>query len=816
MNLRQKVIHLLAVVFISLIVIQSVAPIMPVQAAQTIRKPAVTITQKTLYVGYQNYTIKFKNLSKDAVVAYKSSSNTVATVSSKGLIKPVKAGTTTITATVKQGGAAYSSQIKVTVKDPYISITDQVKVITVRFTYTFKGEANGINNESLIWTSSNSRVASIGGTTGVLTAKAAGNTTITLKDTTTGTKKEILVKVIPPVTYVSPVGSDSATYLSGLDLSKETGTYYTTTKEEYIETTRFVLYLTDGVDVPVNVIELINYIMDTIESETGYKFYVEHLYEHGYSGMGYELDQYFDTAEELKKINANHEKVVITVANHDQVLDAYASGGDGILLMPHCINLLDGGADIIIHELLHVVSARNGCYMGEVLTEGFATYYTARIIEKDTLLHCTFDSFDHFKDYQNIITEATMEDLFIHYTAGQSRYQLGFRLVHFIIEKYGDDAYRRIQAKVSELVDDTAETPMETIAAIIKSELSEDFFKAFARWHIVNREKFGDKDMTVWGDWLIEDGYLRKYYGNDTHVVIPYTVDNIQPEAFMACETLETVEIPNSVSIIAAGVFFDCINLKEITIPDSVTTIIFNAFEGCSSLKKVVLPKGLKNIAIRAFMNCTSLTEITLPEGITAIESNAFDNCSALTNINLPNRLEIIGSAAFSGCSSLKSIIIPNSVNSIGMSAFYGCSSLKSVIIPDSVMNIPNYLFMDCTSLKSVVLPKGVTKISTGMFWGCTSLTEYTIPDGVTSIGSTAFDATGITTVSIPDSVKEIGDHAFTNCKNLKKIVIPKSVTNIGKDTFVGCAGLTIYGKSGSSAEVYAKNNNIKFIVIKN
>ena len=816
MNLRQKVYHLLAVVFISLTVVQSVAPIMPVQAAQTILKPTVTITQKTLYVGYQNYTIKFKNLSKYATVAYKSSRNTIATVSSKGLIKPMKAGTATITTTVKQGGVTYSSQIKVTVKNPYVSITNLVKEIKVGTTYTFNSKAYGINSESLIWTSSNSRVATIGGTTGIFYAKSKGNTTITLKDTATGTKKEILVKVIPAVTYVPPEGSDSAAYLSGLDLSKETGKYYTTTKEEYIETTRFVLYLTDGVDVPVNVIELINYMMDTIESETGYKFYVEHLDEYGYFGMGYELDQYFDTAEELKKINANHEKVEITVANHDLVVDAYANGGIGILLKPQHINLLDGGADAIIHELLHVVSARNGRYMGMALSEGFATYYTDCIIEKDTMLHCTFDSFNQFKNYQNIITEATMEDLFIHYIAGQSSYQLGFRLVHFIIEKYGDDAYRRVQAKVTELFDYTTEPPMETIAAIIKSELSEDFFEAFARWHIVNREKFGDKDMTVMGDWLIESGYLRKYYGNDTHVVIPNTVLNIQPEAFMACETLEIVEIPNTVSVIAGGAFFDCINLKEISIPDSVTTIIFNAFQGCSSLKKVVLPKELKNIAISAFMDCTSLTEIKLPEGITAIESNAFDNCSALTNINLPNRLEIIGSAAFGGCSSLKSIILPNSVNSIGMSAFYGCSSLESVIIPDSVMNIPNNLFFDCTSLKSVVLPKGVTKISSGMFWGCTSLTEYTILDGVTSIESLAFDASGITTVSIPDSVKEIGDLAFAYCKNLKKIVIPKSVASIGKDTFVGCAGLTIYGKSGSSAEVYAKNNNIKFIVIKN
>ena len=69
---------------------------------------------------------------------------------------------------------------------------------------------------------------------------------------------------------------------------------------------------------------------------------------------------------------------------------------------------------------------------------------------------------------------------------------------------------------------------------------------------------------------------------------------------------------------------------------------------------------------------------------------------------------------------------------------------------------------------------------------------ETTIPDGVTNIGFSAFAGrTGLTGITIPDSVTSIGESAFYNCPDL-----------------------TIYGKSGSYAESYARNNKIAYEVI--
>ena len=42
-------------------------------------------------------------------------------------------------------------------------------------------------------------------------------------------------------------------------------------------------------------------------------------------------------------------------------------------------------------------------------------------------------------------------------------------------------------------------------------------------------------------------------------------------------------------------------------------------------------------------------------------------------------------------------------------------------------------------------------------------------------------------------------------------MTIPDSVTSIGEWAFEGCKNLTIYGRFGSYAETYAKENNIPF-----
>ena len=137
---------------------------------------------------------------------------------------------------------------------------------------------------------------------------------------------------------------------------------------------------------------------------------------------------------------------------------------------------------------------------------------------------------------------------------------------------------------------------------------------------------------------------------------------------------------------------------------------------------------------------------------------------------------------------------------------------VKSVKAGKGVASFDFCAFWGCTNLTSVTLPDSLTRIGDGAFEYCTSLTSVTIPNSVSRIGNNTFaQCTSLTSVNIPDSVTRIGDYAFDECTSLTSVTIPDSVTKIGNYAFKDCKNLTIYGKSGSYAETYAKKNNIPF-----
>lgn len=159
-------------------------------------EPKTTVTKKTLYVGYASYQIKFKNLAKTAAVTYKSSDKKVATVSSKGVIKPVAKGTATVTVTIKQNNKTYTRKIAVTVKNPYVWITNKKATLVENSDYQLIGKAYGLDNAAFTFTTSNILVAKIDKETGLLHARSAGKAKITMKDTVSGKSSSFYVTVV--------------------------------------------------------------------------------------------------------------------------------------------------------------------------------------------------------------------------------------------------------------------------------------------------------------------------------------------------------------------------------------------------------------------------------------------------------------------------------------------------------------------------------------------------------------------------------------------------------------------------------------------
>lgn len=111
------------------------------------------------------------------------------------------------------------------------------------------------------------------------------------------------------------------------------------------------------------------------------------------------------------------------------------------------------------------------------------------------------------------------------------------------------------------------------------------------------------------------------------------------------------------------------------------------------------------------------------------------------------------------------------------------------------------------------MIPPNVTSIGAFAFFDCTDMTHVTIPDSVTSIGYEAFrDCTGLTSVMIGSGVTSIDDYVFLGCSDMDSVTIPDNVTSIGDYAFFDSnSSMTIKGKAGSYAAVYAKNNRLRF-----
>lgn len=102
-------------------------------------------------------------------------------------------------------------------------------------------------------------------------------------------------------------------------------------------------------------------------------------------------------------------------------------------------------------------------------------------------------------------------------------------------------------------------------------------------------------------DFVIEDGVLVNYIGDDEVVVIPNGVVEIADNAFARNTTITSVSVPEGVTEIGEKVFQGCTNLSELNLPDSLTRIGFAALDGCESLDKLTLPVGIETLYTNIF-----------------------------------------------------------------------------------------------------------------------------------------------------------------------------------------------------------------------
>lgn len=246
------------------------------------------------------------------------------------------------------------------------------------------------------------------------------------------------------------------------------------------------------------------------------------------------------------------------------------------------------------------------------------------------------------------------------------------------------------------------------------------------------------------------------------NVTIGSSVETISSNAFENCASLQSIAFPTSVKTIGSFAFAHS-GLQSLNIPYSVLEIEEQAFSNSSNLQSLSIAGSVDTIGMNAFANCNNLSSLELSYGIKTIGAMAFDGCSSLENITIPNSVEVIEDLAFHHCYNLDSLTIGNSVKTIGRSAFSGCNNLISLNLSNSVQIIGPEAFSGCMSLETIDIPDSVKEIGGKAFMDCDSLRELNLGNSVESIGNAAFNPTprSLKHVIIPDSVKHIGDFAF-------------------------------------------------------
>lgn len=287
-------------------------------------------------------------------------------------------------------------------------------------------------------------------------------------------------------------------------------------------------------------------------------------------------------------------------------------------------------------------------------------------------------------------------------------------------------------------------------------------------------------------DFVIENGVLLKYQGNDEHVVVPQGVTSIGIGAFAKNGTVTEVTIPEGVTWIKEGAFYNCTNLENVQLPSTLQKIggeeETGAFEGCTSLTAILLPESITELGYATFLECTALKEITFPKNLVEINEATFYGCTSLTELVIPEGVQTICKDAFAFCSNITKIELPASLRTIKQGAFRGNEKVKEINWKEGIEIIEDRAFSGMVSLQSISLPASLKGVGDYVFNECYSLSEVTFADGfkLNYISEGLFSyCTSLTSITLPKTITHIGYEAFNGCSKLVSIGIPKSLKKI-------------------------------------
>lgn len=270
-------------------------------------------------------------------------------------------------------------------------------------------------------------------------------------------------------------------------------------------------------------------------------------------------------------------------------------------------------------------------------------------------------------------------------------------------------------------------------------------------------------------NFLIINGVLLKYHGNNSDV-----------------------KIPNNTKIIANNVFNGRTDILNVSIPNTVILVDDDSFRGCEGLRYIIIPPSVITLGNNAFRDCSNLRAAFVTANITQLGYDCFAWVhDDFMSYGHPNAAQTMEDYPFEYCNMLD----------------FSLNNEKWEIVKGVLLQ---YKGLD----KKVIVPKGTEIISNNVFKDRTDIESVILPESVIVIDNNAFRNSGIVNITVPQGVHTLGNNAFRDCSNLEYAEIPNSVRNIGYDAFAWVhQDFTVMGNSGSIIQDYCSRNNINFIL---
>lgn len=334
-------------------------------------------------------------------------------------------------------------------------------------------------------------------------------------------------------------------------------------------------------------------------------------------------------------------------------------------------------------------------------------------------------------------------------------------------------------------------------------------------------------------DFVVEDGVLVSYTGNDTSVTVPSSVTVIASNAFANNTTIESIKLHDKVYSIGDKSFYGCTSLKTVsggtgikyvgalcfvdtkfltqsTVEYLTLGTVLLCYNGTSA--SVTLPDSITSIAPYAFLRNTNITTFKAGSSLRSIGEGAFYECTKLNTVSVGTSVSFIDADAFKGTKWLDNksgfvtlgdgilvaykgsdtdVKIPTTVRQIAPNAFYSNTAIASVDIPSSVFAVGTRAFMSCSNLAGVKLSNGLVMIDDEAFANCAKLSTITTPMTLSKIGKGAFiNCTKLTQANVQGNSLSIDYGAFAYCSNLELAFLSSDVVAVGNDVFANATKL--------------------------